>query len=94
MMPLVAPFGRWGWNAVTVATILDDPDRVPGRPMPPPARCRRCRRVCRHPIRGLGSTCARRAGITAAPRVRRPRRCDDTGPDLLDLLSEPADGCE
>lgn len=97
MTPPVVPFGRWPLvgSVVTVATVLDDPDRPHRLPtLPPAVRCRRCGRVCRHPIRGLGSTCARRAGITAAPRARRPR-WDDAGPDLLDLLTdEPKDGCE
>ena len=97
MIPLAVSFGRWplSGTVVTVATVLDDPDRPHSPPaLPPAVRCRRCGRTCRHPIRGLGSTCARRAGITAAPRARR-RRCDDAGPDLLDLLDdEPEDYCE
>lgn len=87
-MSVVVPFGRWPTRGpvVDVATILDDPTKPSGGPLPAPVlRCRRCRRRCATLVRGLGSGCARRwAG--RVPRVRRPRGVEHVGPDLLDLL--------
>ncbi len=88
MIPVVVDFGRWPLfgSVVNVATVLDAPGRPSGGPLPPVRRCARCGRRCARTIGGLGSTCARRAGIRA-PHARRPRVVDHTGPDLLDLLA-------
>ncbi len=90
MTVVVAPFSRWpGFGSVVdVATILDAPGKPSGGALPPPVKCRHCHRPVRsgHLVGGLGSTCARRAGIRA-PHARRPREVDHAGPDLLDLLA-------
>lgn len=93
-MPLAAPFARVpATRVITVATILDDPDR-PHAGVP---RCDHCRRPVRTGLWfGLRPRCARRArGAARQALARRPKLADHAGPDLLDLLDgEPEDGCE
>lgn len=97
MLPLVAPFGRWPAETITVRTLLDDPDRPKASAWPRmpdayadiPGRCRRCHRSAEHLSReGLGSTCARRDRPDRAHLARRPRMTGQDGPDLIDVLAE------
>jgi hypothetical protein len=61
----------------------------------PRARCEDCGTLARvdRMVHGLGSKCARDAGlIVSTPRLRTDAQ---TGPDLLDLLDdEPEDHCD